>query len=252
MKRITEPDLVAALKELAVSALKWELLDLGGWSRLGDILVRLPSRHVFIIKCKMGKGALPMPVLQSLYIPPPVPAQAGAASRPLAILITTYVPDELAYAISAGSNILIVYLPPGLPPSAVLMLVVAILNGLENVISGQSQGISGLVSSVNPQPTPGTAVNVAAALGQLGCYRDAMQLYWGPLSELSGRLGWNHPAILELRLQFAVAIASQGLWNDAGREFQAVYEARLATLGQAHPATQFAFSKLAEARQRGG
>jgi len=252
MKRITEPVLVAAIKELAVGALRWELLDIGGWSHIGDVLLRLPSGHVFILKCKTGKGALPPPVLQTLYIPPPAPAQAAVMNRPLAILVTTYVPDELAWAVSASSNILIVHLPPGNPPADAIIRIAAVLKFLENVISGQSENIADLISILNSQQTPGTAVSVAAALGRLGCHRDALQLYGRPLGDLSGRLGWNHPAILELRLQFADVIAAQGLWNDAGREFRAVYEARLAALGQAHPATQFAYSKVAEARQWGG
>jgi hypothetical protein len=172
--------------------------------------------------------------------------------RPLAVLVTTYVPDEMAWTVAAGSNILIVHLPPMNPPTAAVLKVLLVLKDLENVMAGRQGDIREVVSSADTQRTAGSAVSMAAALGRVGCYREALQLYGGPMSELSSRLGWNNPAILDVRLYFAEIMAFQGLRDDAEREFQAVYEGRLATFGQAHPATQYAFSKLTEARHRRG
>jgi hypothetical protein len=216
------------------------------------MMLRSPDGHVFALKCRAGKGPLPLPVLQSLYIPPPGPEQAGPVHRPLAVLVTTYVPDEMTWTVAAGSNILIVYLPPANPPAAAVLKVLIVLKDLENVLAGRQKDMGEVVSSVDNQRTAGSAVSVAAALGRLGCYREALQLYGRPMSELSSRLGWNNPAILDVRLYFAEIMAFQGLRDDAEREFQAVYEGRLATFGQAHPATQYAFSKLTEARHRRG
>jgi hypothetical protein len=199
-----------------------------------------------------GKGALPPPLLQDLAIPVPAAGAAGGMAPPLAVLVTTHAVEEMAWVAAAASSILIIHSQP--EPASVLIHALAAIVDLDGISAGDAgdQRAGDLVRRMSPQPSPGVTANVASALRRIGAYPEAMRLYSDSLGALASWLGADHWAMLELRLQRAHVMSRQGMQDYAEREMLAVYEKRLATFGQGHPATQHAFAELTQVRREHG
>jgi hypothetical protein len=243
VKRISGRDLAEALGGV-IDALSWERLDISATPYRGDVLFRSASQRMFLLQCVMGKGPLPFPVLRDLRVVPPGPGQAGAP--PLAVLVTSHALDDRIWAAFASAGILVIHCPPGEPPGATGLRVLAILQSLEKAATGAAgtEDIDGVVGCLTPQRTAGVIADAASAFRQLGGYRHAVRLYSMSLGDLFHRLGGDDPAVLELRSQFADVLFWDGRRDDAERELQVVHQRRCLILGQGHPDTLVTFSKL--------
>ena len=85
---------------------------------------------------------------------------------------------------------------------------------------------------------------VAEAYRWAGSPASAMTVSHAALA-LSARLGQDHPAILRLRYNLAVAIAGLGRWHETESAFSEVLEAQQRVLGADHPDTLVTRQELA-------
>jgi hypothetical protein len=242
------------LADLIAAALRWERLDITATPFRGDLLFRAPGQQLFILKCALGKGPLPFPVLQDLRAMPLAPGQPGAPPPPVVMVVTTHALDDRIWAAFTSSGILVLQFPAQERLDVIILHVGDMLMTLEKAAAGTAtaEDIERVLRHTSTDKTAGATAGAAWALRQLRDYQQAAHLYSTSLRDLFYRLGGDDPAVLELRSQFADILFWDGRRDEAQRELEVVYQRRALILGQGHPDTQLTLSKLQACQAAGG